>query len=166
MQYLNHKIYDFVQRVKKSSGMKTDDYIMPDDYEDETGKINLGKRNNVLFKRYEETNGENSKFVNEEELWLNNRLKQSKVNNFKKKKLEEEDGYVFENQIDFIKNDVLQEMDKKEKIEQYKKENPQAEIDELKQQLQLSDSEHESQPIKKVNIFVISILEVLEHKIN
>lgn len=144
-----------MQRIKSSSGMQTDDYILPDDYEDdETGKINLAKKNNVLFQRYDESNRDENQYVNEEEIWLKNRIDQSKISKLKRVKDDPADGqgYVFESQIDFIKKDVLEEMEKEKKIKKYLKTNPQTDIEDLKKELQLDESDTETKEPKKVKL--------------
>lgn len=153
IQLLNHRILDFVQRVKSSPGMKTESYVLPEDYEDdETGRVSLGKKNHALFKRYEETQDQ-AKFMNDEDLWLDNRLKQAGPKSTKRvKQATEGSGYVFENQIDFIKKDVLEELEKQEKIQKYLQENPKTELEELKEQLQQDASEEETAAPKEVDL--------------
>jgi hypothetical protein len=151
MQYLNQKIFDTVRELQNSSAMKTDNYVLLEDDDEDSKKA----KKNLLYQRYEETNDEKSKFMNEEELWLNNRLKQSKVKNLKRVKKGNltEEGFVFENQIDFIKKDVLEELEKQEKIKEYVENNPKTDIEQLKQNLDLDESDNETKEPKKVRKF-------------
>jgi pre-mRNA-splicing factor ATP-dependent RNA helicase DHX16 len=85
---------------------KDDGYRMPDAYEDENGYVDKDKREAALTTRYNE---EEKEVKTEQEEWEEEQMKISKVQFGSKDKRQKEESYdyVFEDQIDFISNEIL-----------------------------------------------------------
>ncbi|KAK9722079.1 hypothetical protein K7432_002966 [Basidiobolus ranarum] len=107
---------------------KFDGYVMPEDYITEKGKIDRKKKEEVLYKRYEED--QNQKFVSEQDQWEMHQINKSqlKVGAKDRPKHDEQDeyDYVFdEQQIDFILETTLNakkaEEDEGEKISEWER---------------------------------------------
>lgn len=88
---------------------------MPDAYEDEDGRKDKEKKDKLLFGRYEDTKDE----VNENELWEKEQIQKSKMKfgaseegGKKKKKQSDEYDLVVDSQIDFVKLDIMDELEK------------------------------------------------------
>ena len=154
MQYLNQVIYEFVKKVKGSSAMTSDNYVPPENYEDkDTGIIDNKRRKNMMYQRYDKTEEEQGHYVNEEDKCIEEKIRQAK-GKLKRVKTsnEENQGFVFENQIDFIQTDVINQLEKQEKIDKYLKENPNKDLEEFKENF-MSDDETKIDSPKKVNKF-------------
>ena len=101
---LNKKIIDMA-RDKYRFDEKEDGYHMPDGYEDERGRVNKAKREAVLTTRYEEE----EELKTEQEQWEESQVKTAMVHfgARDRKPLAEEYDLVFEDQIDFISNELM-----------------------------------------------------------
>ncbi len=111
---LNNKIFDLAMKQRS----KTQDinlYQFPTPF-DEEGANNKQKKYKVLFDRYEEVKTE----LNEHQLWEKGQTEKAtmKHNIITADEPDKKYEYVFENQIDFIKTDLLQEMNIKKKQKQ------------------------------------------------
>ncbi|CAM9427278.1 unnamed protein product, partial [Ectocarpus fasciculatus] len=85
---------------------KTDAYQLPDAYEDEQGRIDSRKREDVLTARYQEVEGE---VKTEQDLWEEQQVGHAAMLKSKGKKKEDEYDFVFEDSIDFVSQEVLQQ---------------------------------------------------------
>ena len=153
IKFLNEKIYEFALRVKNNTNIDQDTYLPPDDYiDEETKMIDLKKKNNVLYKRYEEMKEEREQFKTEEQKLYEQKLQMAKGRGTKRVKTEEdpdEPGFVFEDQIDFIKQEVMVEIEKKERVKEFLERNPQAEVEEIKEKLMEGETDGESTKTKR-----------------
>mmetsp|Transcript_2611 Transcript_2611/g.4750 ORF Transcript_2611/g.4750 Transcript_2611/m.4750 type:complete len:1079 (+) Transcript_2611:108-3344(+) len=88
---------------------KDDGYHIPDGYEDEHGRVNKEKRDAVLTARYEEE----ADVKTEQEQWEESQVKTATVHFGAKdrKSAADEYDYVFEDQIEFISNQMLKKID-------------------------------------------------------
>ncbi|CAM9385113.1 unnamed protein product [Ectocarpus sp. 12 AP-2014] len=85
---------------------KTDAYQLPDAYEDEQGRIDSRKREDALTARYQEVEGE---VKTEQDLWEEQQVGHAAMLKSKGKKKEDEYDFVFEDSIDFVSQEVLQQ---------------------------------------------------------
>lgn len=105
---LNEEIYELALK----QGGKTKDvqqYRMPDAFEDEQGRIDKEKKNQVLFSRYEDEKPE----MNETQLWEKGQIDRATAMHFgtqEQKKVQEDYDLLVDNQIDFIKVDIIDEL--------------------------------------------------------
>jgi pre-mRNA-splicing factor ATP-dependent RNA helicase DHX16 len=101
---LNKKIISMA-RDKYRFDEKDDGYHMPDGYEDERGRVNKEKRDAVLTTRYEEE----EELKTEQEQWEEDQVKTAMVHFGAKDRKSKADEYdlVFEDQIDFISNELM-----------------------------------------------------------
>lgn len=114
---LNQEIYDLaLQQKSKTSDVET--YHMPDSYEDEEGKLDKEKKYSALYKRYEEVKVE----MTEQQLWEKAQIEKATVHfgaaqkaGPADKKADKDYEFVFENQIDFIKMDIIDQLEQKDK---------------------------------------------------
>ncbi|ORX91616.1 DUF1605-domain-containing protein [Basidiobolus meristosporus CBS 931.73] len=102
---------------------KVDGYVMPEDYITEKGKIDRKKKEEVLYKRYEED--QNQKFVSEQDQWEMSQINKSqlKVGAKDRPRHDEQDDYDYvfdEQQIDFILQSTLNEKAQEEEGEKIK----------------------------------------------
>ena len=96
-------------RSKYRFDEKEDGYHMPDGYEDENGRVIKEKRDAVLTARYEEE----ADLKTEQEQWEESQVKTATVRfgaKDRKSKADEYD-YVFEDQIEFISNQMIKKID-------------------------------------------------------
>jgi pre-mRNA-splicing factor ATP-dependent RNA helicase DHX16 len=101
---INKKIYDLAtKRLQKEP--EFDKYKMPDAYEEEDGKINFDKKYKVLYDRYKEHKKEET----EEEAWEKSQKTKSTLKYGAQDQAIPSDKYTFvlENQVKFVKKDVL-----------------------------------------------------------
>ncbi|CAM9102126.1 unnamed protein product, partial [Choristocarpus tenellus] len=89
---------------------KSDHYQLPDAYEDEQGRIDLRKREDVLTARYQEQEGE---VKTEQEIFEEQQVGHASMNfgaQDRKNKMEGADyDFVFEDTIEFVSQEVLQQ---------------------------------------------------------
>jgi pre-mRNA-splicing factor ATP-dependent RNA helicase DHX16 len=76
----------------------TDGYMMPEDYITEQGKIDRKKKQNVLYKRYDDNKKDDAQFVTDIDVWEQRQTEQSvfKAGALDKNFVEEEYDYVFD----------------------------------------------------------------------
>ena len=96
-------------RSKYRFDEKEDGYHIPDGYEDENGRVNKEKRDAVLTARYEEE----AELKTEQEQWEEAQVKTATVHfgAKDKKSAADEYDYVFEDQIEFISNQMLKKIE-------------------------------------------------------
>lgn len=84
------------ERAKIDDG--TDGYVMPEDYITEQGKIDRKKKQNVLYKRYDDNKKDEGQFVTDVDQWEQRQTEQStyKTGAMDKAFVEEEYDYVFD----------------------------------------------------------------------
>ena len=105
---LNKSILEMA-RSKYRFNEKDDGYHMPDGYEDENGRVIKDKRDAVLTARYEEE----ADVKTEQEQWEEAQVKTATVHfgaKDRKPKADEYD-YVFEDQIEFVSNQMLKKIE-------------------------------------------------------
>lgn len=114
---LNEEIYKLALE-QRSKTANVESYVMPDSYEDAEGKIDKEKKYSALYKRYEEAKVE----LTEQQLWEKSQIDKATVHFGAAKKPDEKSAkddkkyeFVFENQIDFIKTDILEQLEQQEK---------------------------------------------------
>ena len=116
---LNEEIYKLAME-QKTKTTNVDSYVMPDSYEDDEGKLNKDKKYGALYKRYEEAKVE----LTEQQLWEKAQIDKATVHFGAAKKPDDKSAknkeydFVFENQIDFIKTDILEQLEQQEKYAQ------------------------------------------------
>jgi pre-mRNA-splicing factor ATP-dependent RNA helicase DHX16 len=100
-------------RVK---GEVVEGYHIPDGYENEDGKIDFKKRDEALYERYEEE----AEVVTEQQAWEDTQVAYAKTEYGAKdrKKPADEYDYVFEDQIDFISQEMMTGKRSVEEIEE------------------------------------------------
>lgn len=84
------------ERAKIDDG--TDGYVMPEDYITEQGKIDRKKKQNVLYKRYDDNRKDEGQFVTDVDQWEQRQTEQSTYTTgaLDKTFVEEEYDYVFD----------------------------------------------------------------------
>lgn len=106
------------ERSKIDEG--TDGYVMPEDYITEQGKIDTKRKQNVLYKRYDDNKKDDSQFVTDIELWEQHQTENStfKAGAQDKVYVEEEYEYVYdtEQQIKWLREGGMEaEMTEKDR---------------------------------------------------
>jgi pre-mRNA-splicing factor ATP-dependent RNA helicase DHX16 len=106
---LNRKIIDQA-RKRVTDTDQHDGYRMPDAYEDENGNIDKEKKEAALHERYEEE----PEFKTEQEEWEEHQMATAKMPGGAKDRAQQEEyDYVFEDQIEFISQEMLKGKDMK-----------------------------------------------------
>ena len=92
-------------KQRKDASQDIDSYLLPTAYEDEEGRFNSKKKQELLDTRIKD----DSEYIPEQEAWENSQI--SKANqefgSKDKKKYEKNYDFVFENQIDFVNSDSI-----------------------------------------------------------
>lgn len=117
MSELDKRIYELAKK-RREKEQKVEYYMMPDDYRDEDGRVQVDKKRQVLYKRYEEAKTE----LTEQEQWEKTQddktgmhFGATKKSGAQANKDTEQQQYdlLIENQVDFIQCEFLQgEMNK------------------------------------------------------
>jgi pre-mRNA-splicing factor ATP-dependent RNA helicase DHX16 len=104
------------QAKKRVKGEVIEGYHIPDGYENEDGKIDFKKRDEALHERYEEE----AEVVTEQQAWEDTQVAYAKTEFGAKdrKKPSDEYEYVFEDQIDFISQEMMAGKRSTEEIEE------------------------------------------------
>ena len=87
----------------------TESYQLPEMYDDEDGMVNVKKRHDVLYKRYEEVKED----PREEEIWESEQVKKSTVHfrtDAEREAALAKRQSILDNGIDFVKLDVMNEL--------------------------------------------------------
>jgi len=121
---LQEQIYNLALQQKNKT-RDTTTYRLPDEYEDEEGRINKDKKFKILTSRYEEIKPEE----NEQQKWDKNQIHRAtmKFGAEDEKKKKEEYDLLVEDQIDFIKVDIMEEIKHKEHKTEVKASEPKEE---------------------------------------
>ncbi|KAH9248171.1 hypothetical protein BASA81_014202 [Batrachochytrium salamandrivorans] len=103
---LNKKILKITQE-RLSINDKMDGYMMPDDYITEKGKLDKKRQESVLYKRYDDADGDPDAFVTEQDQWEKNQIVKSLAKtSTKDKQASYADAYDYvideEQQIEFV----------------------------------------------------------------
>ena len=129
LRQLNEKIYDLAKK-RKEKETKVQLYHMPDAYEDEDGNVVNDKRKAAILKRYEEEKIE----LTEQEIWEQTQDWKTQVTFGSQSKKNDKDketksyDILIENQVNFIKSELLEgEMNKLKLSKKKKKSNSSSE---------------------------------------
>jgi pre-mRNA-splicing factor ATP-dependent RNA helicase DHX16 len=93
----------------KGNTKDTEAYQLPEMYDDDDGMVNVQKRHEVLYKRYQDVKED----LREEEVWENEQVKKAKVqfsNEFDRDTALKKRQAILDNGIDFVKIDVMNEL--------------------------------------------------------
>ena len=133
---LNQEIFELAQ-MQQGKTKDVQQYKMPDAYEDEEGKLDKEKREKAMYGRYEEEKPE----MNENQLWEKSQIDRANMHfgTQEKKKPKEDFDLLLENQIDFIKVNIMDDLKHKdeepgEKTEEAV-EDPRSEIQKVRESL-------------------------------
>lgn len=99
-------------KARMNIDTKEDGYMMPEDYITEKGKIDRKKKENALYKRYEEE----EKFETEHDIWEKSQIQKATAKSSAAQEAEDEYDYVFDEdqKIDFVMAAKLNEPDPKD----------------------------------------------------
>ncbi|GAN06519.1 adenosinetriphosphatase [Mucor ambiguus] len=99
-------------KARMNIDTKEDGYMMPEDYITEKGKIDRKKKENALYKRYEEE----EKFETEHDVWEKSQIQKATAKSSSAQEAEDEYDYVFDEdqKIDFVMAAKLNEPDPKD----------------------------------------------------
>lgn len=132
------------ERQKIDDG--TDGYMLPEDYITEQGKLDMKKKNNVLYKRYEENKPQDGQFVTDVEQW---ELDQTKNASFQTGALDK--IVLDESQYEYVFDEaqaIQWVMDGKEEAQMTEEErNLKAQVEELEKKYTTIEATRKSLPV-------------------
>lgn len=132
------------ERQKIDDG--TDGYMLPEDYITEQGKLDMKKKNNALYKRYEENKPQDGQFVTDVEQW---ELDQTKNASFQTGALDK--IVIDESQYEYVFDEaqaIQWVMDGKEEAQMTEEErNLKAQVEELEKKYTSIEATRKSLPV-------------------
>jgi pre-mRNA-splicing factor ATP-dependent RNA helicase DHX16 len=108
LNQINQKIYEIAKQKINDTHLSNVRYNMPDDYKNEDGMIQNDKKMKVLYDRYKDK----VKEENDEDLWEKQQKKKTFTHYGALNKNNDNKQYdlIIENQLNFVKSELLQEM--------------------------------------------------------